>query len=78
MSATGDMTTAEALDVDGVAAILGCSPAHVRALVRRGEFLRPAKLGALARWSRVAVLRWLEENTGPTAQRAGQAVQARG
>lgn len=56
----------DALDAAGVAAILHCSDGHIRALVRRGEFPRPAKLGALRRWSRAVVLAWLEANTGKT------------
>ena len=70
--------TGEALDVNGVAELLHCSAGHVRALVARGEFPRPAKLGVLSRWSRAAVLRWLDAGTGATAERGGRVVQVRG
>lgn len=69
---------AEVLDISGVSALLGCSPSHVRALTRAGAFPAPAKLGALARWSRAVVLAWIAENTGRTIDRAGKTVTVRG
>lgn len=81
-TATND--AGEALDVNSVAALLRCSPAHIRDLVREGRFLAPVKLGHLARWSRAAVLAWLREGTGrangtgKTADRGGVTVQVRG
>lgn len=44
------------LDVDEVAALLGCSAAHVRRLAARGQFPQPLRLGTRVVWSRQVVL----------------------
>jgi len=40
------------LDVGAVAALLDCSPQHVRRLADAQKMPRPLKLGALLRWRR--------------------------
>lgn len=75
---TGSDTRADVLDVFGVAALVGCSESHIRALVRDDKFPAPAKLGALNRWSRAVVLNWIAGNTGRTIDRAGTSVEVRG
>lgn len=62
---------AELLDVQSVGAILNCSPRHVYRLSDSGRMPRPMKLGALVRWSRVAVLQWIAEGC-PPVRRAGR------
>jgi|KBSSwiStaDraftv2_1062776.scaffolds.fasta_scaffold6107590_1 excisionase family DNA binding protein len=47
------------LDVQGVAALLQCSPRHVYRLSDSGRMPRPHKLGALVRWNRAALLDWI-------------------
>lgn len=49
----------DVLDTAGVAKLLRCSERHVRALLDRGAFPAPARLGALPRWSRAAVVAWI-------------------
>lgn len=69
--------TRPVLDVEDVAALLKCSPAHIRALVARGEFPAPAKLGALARWERESILAFVAGRAG-RANRGGKLVELRG
>ncbi len=72
------------LDTNGVAKLCGCSPSHIRNLVRLKRFPAPAKLGALPRWDRKVVLAFIAANTGraresgPTGDRAGVVVEVRG
>ena len=49
------------IDVQGVAALLNCSARHVYRLADMGRMPRPVKLGALVRWSRVAILDWIAQ-----------------
>jgi predicted DNA-binding transcriptional regulator AlpA len=46
------------VDRQGVAEILACSPRHVYRLQARG-LPRPLRLGALARWRRGDIERWI-------------------
>lgn len=79
MTATSNTPTdPPTFDTKDIAALLRCSEKHVRDLVKRGEFIAPLKLGALVRWDRAAVLRWLDENTGRRVDRAGKTAQVRG
>ncbi|WP_171469241.1 helix-turn-helix transcriptional regulator [Frigoriglobus tundricola] len=69
---------AEYLDVNDLAALLRCSSRHVRKLVVDRVLPAPIRLGALTRWSRAVVVRWLEERGGgPAADRGGRRVQVR-
>ncbi|MCY2929851.1 MAG: hypothetical protein NTV86_10230 [Planctomycetota bacterium] len=56
---TGPCEKPAMLDVHGVAALLVCSARHVYRLADAGRMPRSVKLGALVRWSRVAVLDWI-------------------
>ena len=49
------------LDVNDVACTLNCSPRSVYRLSDAGRMPQPVKLGALVRWSRDAVERWIRE-----------------
>jgi excisionase family DNA binding protein len=48
------------LDVLAVAEMLGCSPRHVYRLSDAGKMPAPVKLGALVRWSAVAIREWID------------------
>ncbi|MBX9626954.1 MAG: helix-turn-helix domain-containing protein [Gemmataceae bacterium] len=47
------------LDVKGVAGLLGCSPRHVTRLAESGAMPGPVKLGALVRWDRAGLAKWM-------------------
>jgi len=49
----------ELLSVKSVASGLGCSPRHVRRLSDAGRMPRPVRLGALIRWRRDELERWV-------------------
>ncbi len=51
--------SAQLLDVRAVAELLGCSPRHVYRLADAGRMPAPLRLGALVRWSRDAIDRWI-------------------
>ena len=55
---TGDAQPA-LLDVQGVAALLGCSPRHVYRLADAGRMPKAVKLGSLSRWSSDAIAEWI-------------------
>jgi predicted DNA-binding transcriptional regulator AlpA len=48
------------LSVDDVSAMLGCSTRHVYRMSDMERMPRPIKLGALVRWSRRAILEWID------------------
>jgi excisionase family DNA binding protein len=52
---------APTLDVHGVADLLICSERHVYRLVDAGRIPAPAKLGALNRWPRIQIEKWIEQ-----------------
>jgi excisionase family DNA binding protein len=47
------------LTVDGVAALLACSPRTVYRLADTGRMPPPVRLGALVRWPREAIDAWV-------------------
>ncbi len=47
------------LDVQAVAKLLSCSTRHVYRLSDAGRMPRPVRLGALVRWSRADIERWI-------------------
>lgn len=47
------------LDVKGVARLLGCSPRHVTRLAEAGRMPEPVRLGALVRWDRAGLAKWM-------------------
>jgi excisionase family DNA binding protein len=60
-----ERTEAALIDVQAVAALLSCSTRHVYRLVDAGRMPRPVKLGALVRWNRQSVMKWLAEGCPP-------------
>lgn len=49
------------LDVHAVAQLLSCSTRHVYRLADSGQMPRPRKLGALVRWDREELEKWLSD-----------------
>ena len=49
------------LDVHAVAQLLSCSTRHVYRLADSGQMPRPRKLGALVRWDRQELEKWLAD-----------------
>ncbi len=47
------------LTIDGVAAMLACSPRTVYRLVDAGRIPRPVRLGGMLRWGREPFERWI-------------------
>ena len=64
ISPTGDVQPA-LLDVQGVAALLGCSPRHVYRLTDAGRMPKAVKLGSLSRWSHDAIAEWIATGCKP-------------
>ena len=50
------------LDVHAVAQLLSCSTRHVYRLADSGQMPRPRKLGALVRWDRQELEKWLADS----------------
>jgi excisionase family DNA binding protein len=59
------------IDVRVVAELLNCSERHVCRLADAGRIPRPVKLGALVRWNRCQVEKWLAEGC-PLANATGE------
>ena len=57
------------IDVHDVAAMLKCSARHVWRLADAGKMPRPYKVGALRRWDRATVERWVSEGC-PSCRKA--------
>ncbi len=49
------------LNVQAVADLLNCSSRHIYRLADMGRMPRPVKLGALIRWSRTAIMDWIDQ-----------------
>jgi len=49
------------LTIDGVAAMLACSPRTVRRLVDSGRIPRPVRLGGMIRWPRQPFELWVRQ-----------------
>ena len=49
------------LDVNAVARLLSCSTRHIYRLADSGQMPRPQKLGALVRWDRLELEKWLAD-----------------
>jgi excisionase family DNA binding protein len=56
---TADGPPMALLDVRAVAALLRCSPRHVYRLSDSGKMPPPVRVGALVRWRRADLDRWL-------------------
>ena len=64
----GNQTTREPsllVDVQDVAAMLQCSARHVYRLADGGQMPRPFKIGALCRWDRDAIQKWIVDGCKP-------------
>ncbi len=61
----GESVTSKLLDIRTVASLLGCSIRHVYRLADAGRMPKPVKLGALARWNRVAIEQWIAQGCPP-------------
>ena len=74
---TGEAGTGKAdrdaamLNVQAVADLLSCSTRHVYRLSDAGRMPRPAKLGALVRWSRIAIEEWIADGC-PSMRKGGR------
>ena len=63
-----DRVLADLLDVQAVAATLGCSPRTVYRLSDAGKLPRPVRLGSLVRWRADELRQWI--NAGCPAVRS--------
>ena len=59
--ATPPVEEVRLLDVNAVARFLSCSARHVYRLADSGRMPRPEKLGALVRWDRIELEKWLAD-----------------
>ena len=48
------------IDDEAVAAMLGCSTRHVARMARTGLMPKALRLGKLRRWSRPAIVEWVD------------------
>jgi excisionase family DNA binding protein len=64
--------SATLLDVRAVASLLGCSIRHVYRLADAGRMPRPLKLGALNRWSRSTIEKWIASGCPRIDRRASK------
>ena len=62
---------AELMDVKAVAALLGCSPRHIARLAGSNKMPDPIKLGALTRWRRADLERWIADGCKPVRSTRG-------
>jgi len=53
------------VDVRSVAELLACSPRHVYRMADEGRMPSPLKLGALVRWRREEIARWISDGCKP-------------
>jgi excisionase family DNA binding protein len=58
-------SVAALLNVQGVAAMLNCSPRHVYRLSDAGRMPPPVRLGSLVRWKRADIEAWLAAGCKP-------------
>jgi excisionase family DNA binding protein len=64
-----DLAASVLLDVRAVAALLDCSPRHVYRLADAGRMPAPVRIGALVRWRRAEVEKWISDGC-PSTRRA--------
>ncbi len=60
------------IDVNALAALLKCSARHVWRMADAGKMPRPYKIGALCRWDRTLIERWVAEGC-PSCRNGGRA-----
>jgi excisionase family DNA binding protein len=68
MPETTDAPSSALLDVRAVAALLDCSPRTVYRLADAGKLPSPVRLGALVRWPRSTLDKWLADGCKPVRQ----------
>ncbi len=66
------LTSAQLLDVQSVAEVCVCSTRHVYRLSDAGRMPRPVKLGALVRWSKSAIEKWIADGCPNCRQGGGR------
>jgi predicted DNA-binding transcriptional regulator AlpA len=57
----------DVLDVQGLGAKLKCSERHLYRMVERKLVPEPVKLGALNRWPRAVIDKWISDGMKPLA-----------
>lgn len=59
------------MTVKQVAAVLNCSPRHLRRLADRGAMPQPVRVGKLVRWRRYEIQQWIDAGcpSGPATKR---------
>ncbi len=62
------------LDVGDVAELLNCSSRHVYRLADAGKMPPPIKLGALVRWDKSVLAKWIADGC-PPIRRAGRTIR---
>ena len=60
------------IDSEEVAEMLGCSARHVRRMAQSDKMPRPIRLGALVRWDRDMIAKWISRGC-PSPSRSGGA-----
>ena len=59
------------LDVRAVATMFHCSTRHIYRLAEAGRMPRPVRLGALVRWRRAELTKWLDAGC-PCQEKGGE------
>lgn len=57
----GGLSDPAMLDVKALARLLACSSRHVHRMREGGQLPPPVRLGALVRWNRKVIERWLAD-----------------
>jgi predicted DNA-binding transcriptional regulator AlpA len=61
----GKNVETELIDARAVAKILDCSPKTIERLEQRGQLPKAMRIGRLRKWSRRAILQWIERSQKP-------------
>jgi excisionase family DNA binding protein len=69
-----ETTAPTMLDMQAVAEMLACSVRHVYRMADAGRMPAPVKLGALVRWDRGTLTKWVTDGC-PPVRRAGRATK---
>jgi excisionase family DNA binding protein len=60
-----------------VAALLGCSPRHIRRLLAAGKFPEPRLVGELSRWPEIQIRGWIDSGCPPCPPRTSHDAASR-
>ena len=63
------------ISVGEVATLCGCSVRHIRRLADAGKMPPSLRLGALQRWRRADIVRWIADGCRPVRSPAAKAVR---